>query len=80
MVVLADAFDPGWKGLVDGKPVPVLPANVAFRGVPVPAGRHVVEMRYRPRSVRLGFAISLVVGLGVLYWLRRTSFARGTVA
>jgi hypothetical protein len=59
-VVLVDSWDPGWRATVDGRPAPLLRANVAFRAVPVPAGRHVIEQRYRPRSVVLGLLISLV--------------------
>ncbi len=58
VVVLADAYDPGWRARVDGRDAEVMRANVAFRAVAVPAGRHVVEMRYRPRSVALGLSLS----------------------
>jgi hypothetical protein len=58
LVVLLDSFDPGWKAWVDGEPARILRANVAFRAVPVPAGVHRVEMRYRPRALFLGMAIS----------------------
>jgi hypothetical protein len=58
-VVLVDSWDPGWRATVDGRPAPVLRANVAFRAVPVPAGRHAIEQRYRPRSVSLGLLLSL---------------------
>ena len=61
-VVLADAFDPGWKATVDGRPATVLRANEAFRAVEVPAGRHEVEFAYRPRSVAVGL---LVAGLSL---------------
>ncbi len=54
-VVLVDTFDPGWKATVDGRAAPVLRANVAFRAVEVPAGRHRVELVYRPREVLVGF-------------------------
>jgi hypothetical protein len=57
-VVLVDAHDPGWRATIDGMPAGVLRANVAFRAVAVPAGRHVIEYRYRPRSVTVGLAIS----------------------
>jgi hypothetical protein len=59
-VVLADAFDPGWRATIDGEAAPLLRANVAFRAVAVPAGRHVVEMVYRPRAVSLGLALTLL--------------------
>jgi uncharacterized membrane protein YfhO len=35
-------------------------ANLAFRAVAVPAGRHVVEMRYRPATVPTGVVVSAV--------------------
>jgi hypothetical protein len=57
--VLVDAYDPGWTATVDGRPADVRRANVAFRAVAVPAGRHVVEMAYRPRGLRYGLALAL---------------------
>jgi uncharacterized membrane protein YfhO len=36
---------------VDGKPAPVLRANLAFRGVPIPAGSHEVVFRYSNPSL-----------------------------
>ena len=58
LLVLADAYDPGWRASVDGGRTPLLRANVAFRAVAVPQGRHVVELVYRPRSVVVGLAVS----------------------
>jgi len=71
VVVLTDAWFPGWLATVDGKQAPLLRANLAFRGVVVPAGEHVVEMHYRPASRRRGLwlAAVAVVGLGVA-WFR----------
>jgi hypothetical protein len=57
-VVLLDAWDPGWRATLDGVPVPVEAADLAFRGVRVPAGRHAIEMSYRPAAVPLGLAVS----------------------
>jgi hypothetical protein len=58
IVVTVDAWDPGWRAWVDGRSTRVLRANGAFRAVPVPAGRHVVEMRYRPWPVAVGVSLS----------------------
>ena len=35
--------------------MPLLRANLGFRGVAVPAGEHTIEMRYQPASLRQGF-------------------------
>src|SRR5262249_30647500 len=57
-VVLLDSYDPGWRASLDGRPAPVLRANVAFRALRVPAGRHRIEYVYRPRAVMAGLLIS----------------------
>jgi len=61
--VLVDGYDPGWRATVDGAAAEVLRANVAFRAVPVAAGRHVVDLVYRPRSAEVGLAVT---GAGLL--------------
>lgn len=64
LLALADAWDPGWRVTIDGAPAELVRANVAFRGVAVPAGRHVVELVYRPRSVVVGLVLSAGAWLG----------------
>ena len=75
LLVVADAWHPGWSALLDGRPTPILRTNHALRGVAVPAGDHLVEMRFRPTSLLVGAgvsALSLVSALGLLlYWRRR---------
>jgi Bacterial membrane protein YfhO len=74
VLVLADAHDPGWRASVDGEPATLLRANVAFRAVPVPAGRHTVELVYRPRRLLLGLVVAgvaAVVAAGMLVATRR---------
>jgi uncharacterized membrane protein YfhO len=80
-VVLADAYDPGWRAEVDGKPAPVLRANVAFRAVPVPGGAHQVVLEYRPHSVTAGLLLSAVAALmGVVAGIRRGLHRLGSTA
>jgi hypothetical protein len=57
-LVLADSFAPGWRARLDGTTAPLRRANGLFRAVAVPAGRHVVEMVYAPKSVYLGAGLS----------------------
>jgi hypothetical protein len=58
-LVLHDTYYPGWKAELDGREVPIRPANAAFRAVAVPAGRHQVRFVYRPASVYVGLYLSL---------------------
>jgi hypothetical protein len=63
VLVLVEAFDPGWRATVDGRSAPVLRANTLFRGVRLAPGRHRVRFAYRPRAAALGLGLS---GAGVL--------------
>jgi hypothetical protein len=59
LLVLNDAWNPGWRAALDGRDVPIVRADVLFQGIAVPAGRHAATFVYAPRSVALGAAISL---------------------
>jgi hypothetical protein len=64
LVVLKDAFAPGWEAQVDGQPSQIIRVDGIARGVFVPsAGRHVVDMTYRPASFTAGAWLSGVVVL-----------------
>jgi uncharacterized membrane protein YfhO len=59
MVVLSDAFYPGWRARVDHQTASILEVDGAMRGVSVPRGRHDITMRYRPASAIAGAALSI---------------------
>jgi len=58
VLVLADAFYPGWHAALDGVPLDLFPVYYAFRGAVVPAGEHTVTYTYEPLTLRIGFWIS----------------------
>lgn len=81
LLIVSDAFYPGWRVYVDGRRRELLRANYAFRGVFVDAGEHTVEFRYMPVSFVAGAAVSagalLVIALGACWtrWRRPRSGA-----
>jgi hypothetical protein len=66
VLVLLDAYFPGWSATVDGNPAEIAAANYAFRGVALPAGEHEIVFEYDPQSFRYGLTISSIV-LGVSF-------------
>ena len=64
MVILSDTYFPGWVAAVDSQPATIYEAYGFLRGVVVEGGRHRIEMRYRPKSVYWGAALSLIGLLG----------------
>jgi hypothetical protein len=58
-VVLNDVWHPYWIAEVDGQEAPILRANVMFRAVVIPEGRHQVTFRFEPlRGVMKRFALA----------------------
>lgn len=47
-LVLHDAWHPWWRAELDGRPVPILRADLLFRAVVLPPGRHRVTFRFAP--------------------------------
>ncbi len=58
LLVASETWYPGWIALIDDRRVSIERVNGLFRGVWVPAGRHVVEFRYRPLLTWVGMALS----------------------
>jgi uncharacterized membrane protein YfhO len=65
-LVLSETYDKGWHASVDGDDAPVHEAYGVIRAVPVDAGESVVELRYDPRSLRLGFYISIAAAVAAI--------------
>lgn len=67
-IVVQQSFQPGWEATIDGRPTAIMAADVLFQAVEVPAGKHVLALRYRPASVTIGEATSAVAALGLAGW------------
>lgn len=76
-LVLTDAWYPGWHVRVDGRESPLLRANLLFRAVYLPAGTHLVEFSYTPRSFQVGLVISAVSLLIICGLVIRSRMTRG---
>ena len=64
-VVFSEIYYPGWQSTVDGEPVSHGRANYILRAMNVPAGKHVVEFRFDPKSLHVTETIAFVA-LGLL--------------
>ena len=49
LLVASESWYPGWEARIDGRPAPLYPTDVAFRGIVIPPGEHRVEMKFAPR-------------------------------
>lgn len=67
--VASETYYPGWKAVLNGKPVEVLRGNYAMRVVPVPPGKHLLEFRFEPEIYYLGLKVSAFFFLIFLFLL-----------
>jgi hypothetical protein len=56
----SETYYPGWRAQVDGRDELLYLINVAFRGLPVPAGHHRITMRFDPPILGWSALVSLV--------------------
>lgn len=74
---LVEQYFTGWRALVDGQPTPIERWNGAFQSIAVPAGAHRVVFEFRPASVEIGGAVSLLAWIGLLaVWISSRRFVR----
>jgi len=73
-LVLSENYYPGWKAWLDEAPAAIYRTDIAFRGVAIPPGEHVVRMEFRPVILPVSMGISLATGiflLGLVWWDKR---------
>jgi len=58
VVVVSEAYHPGWRAASGGKILKVVRADYALLGVYAPAGQSEIELRFAPASFRIGLYIS----------------------
>lgn len=75
ILVLSENHYPGWRTYVDGRAAETLRVDYGLRGVVLAAGEHRVEFVYRPKSVLIGLAVSLVTLASLLLWSSRAASA-----
>lgn len=68
LLILLDAIAPGWAVTVSESAATLLTANVGFRAVRVPAGRHLVRFTYTPPLWREALAITALGVTGTAMW------------
>lgn len=64
-LVLTDLFHPGWTATIDDQPTSILPADIAFRAVPLSPGEHSIVFRFEVPGWKAGAAVSALSWFGV---------------
>ncbi len=77
ILVLSDAYYPGWKATVDEQKVPVFRADYYLRAIQIPTGNHSVRFFYHPWWFYWAPGISLLVFLASLWIYPRLTESRG---
>ena len=64
MLILTEAYYPGWQATIDGDPTTIYQADGYFQAVFVPEGKHELSFTFQPESFRYGRILTLI-GLGI---------------
>ena len=69
LLVMSDAYYPGWEAQLDGQPTTIYPTNGVMRGVFIPAGTHYLRFQFDPPLLKAGgilAALSLLTICGII--------------
>ncbi|MFN8528733.1 MAG: YfhO family protein [Anaerolineae bacterium] len=66
LLILTDAYYPGWTAVVNEQPAPIYRADMMFRAVPVPAGDSTITFRYSPSGLSAALLLGGAAWLGLL--------------
>jgi uncharacterized membrane protein YfhO len=54
LAIFSEVYYPkGWQITIDGEPAEMLRANYTLRALPIPQGKHTVEFRFDPESIKV---------------------------
>ncbi|MFC1800049.1 YfhO family protein [Candidatus Eisenbacteria bacterium] len=79
-LIFQDNFYPGWRAYIDGKEEEIHNTDLGFRAIEVKEGEHRIVMKFRPRSLRIGFlltCIGILASLSYIWMARRTNRLAG---
>jgi len=85
LLVVSENYHSNWRAYVDGREIEILRANYVWKGLYLPAGEHLVELRYRSQTLvwsRAASGLSLLAILGICggEWRRRRGAAEEPAA
>lgn len=67
-VMFSEIYYPGWQAYIDGVEAPHGRANYILRAMNVPAGEHVVEFKFDPKSLHVTETVAFIA-LGILVFI-----------
>jgi hypothetical protein len=72
LLVASQVVYPAWHAYLDGQLAPIYATDIALTGIAVPAGEHVLELRYESLALDVGLALTgvaaaFLAGLAILH-------------
>jgi hypothetical protein len=76
LLVYNDSYQAGWRASINGRPVPIIRANMAFKGIHLPAGPNDILFSYHSAQYRIFFTglifyFQFILGFLIFLFLKR---------